>query len=239
MITHCETLPLYPGSPTEWTGLYTALKLVQGINVSVSRDRKTIVSLDLQLYAKCMELRSKEEVKDHFISRLGELHVVFAFLKVLGKYIFGSGLDQSFLEADIYGPTTLGQILDGKHMKRGMKAHTMLYLSLTRCYYDYLSNRHNWIDSHLTNLHDHFSKDFLEDGETMEIKERFVECLLKIDKTGIFECIESEDNLFKHQARYLRNYMRMFETLLLFQRASKEENWQLHLASLHAMVTYF
>ena len=45
--TLCQSLPLYPGSPTDWSNLYTALKLVQGINVSVIGHAKTIVSLDL------------------------------------------------------------------------------------------------------------------------------------------------------------------------------------------------
>ena len=57
--TTCQNLPFFPGLPTDWSNLYTALKLVQGINVSVSDHAKTIVSLDLQLYAKCMQLREK------------------------------------------------------------------------------------------------------------------------------------------------------------------------------------
>ena len=33
--TICQSLPLLPGTPTDWSNLYAALKLVQGINVSV------------------------------------------------------------------------------------------------------------------------------------------------------------------------------------------------------------
>ena len=57
-ITLCETLPLSPISPTNWTELYTALRQAQGTNMKVSPNEKTIVTLDLQLCAKCMELRS-------------------------------------------------------------------------------------------------------------------------------------------------------------------------------------
>ena len=48
-VTLCETSPLSPISPTDWTGLYTALKQAQGINMKVSPNKKTIVSVDLQL----------------------------------------------------------------------------------------------------------------------------------------------------------------------------------------------
>ena len=70
--------------------------------MKVSPDKKSIVTLDSQLYAKCMELRSKNEIKDNFIFRLGELHIVFAFLKVLGKYINCSGLDKILVDTDIW-----------------------------------------------------------------------------------------------------------------------------------------
>ena len=68
-------------------------KLAQGINVAVSGGDKTIVTLDLQLYSQCMQMRENEDIKKNFIFRLGELHIVFAFLKVIGKYIQGSGID--------------------------------------------------------------------------------------------------------------------------------------------------
>ena len=113
--TTCQSLPLLPGTPTDWSNLYTFLKLVQGINVSVSGHAKTIVSLDLQLYAKCMQLREKNEIAENFVVRLGELYIVFAMLKVIGKYVVCSGIDRLYIEGGIYGHTTFGQIIDGKH----------------------------------------------------------------------------------------------------------------------------
>ena len=61
-VTLCEILPLSHISPTDCTGLYTALKQAQGINMKVSPNKKTIVSVDLQLYATCMELRCRNEI---------------------------------------------------------------------------------------------------------------------------------------------------------------------------------
>ena len=45
----------------------------------------------------------------HVIFHLGELHVVFAMLKVLGKCISESGIDRLFTEAGIH------EFMDGKH----------------------------------------------------------------------------------------------------------------------------
>ena len=41
-ITKCQGLQLYPGTPTDWSNLYTSLKMVQGINVAVSPEQKTV-----------------------------------------------------------------------------------------------------------------------------------------------------------------------------------------------------
>ena len=54
--TKCQLLPLYSGPPTDWSNLLTALKIVQGINLSVANFGKTIVTFDLQLYSMCVKL---------------------------------------------------------------------------------------------------------------------------------------------------------------------------------------
>ena len=77
-----------------------------------------------------MQLRGKEEIRQDFIFRLGELHIVFSMLKCIGKYIEDSGLDRLFTEAGLYGENTMSQILAGKHLKRAMEAHTTMYLAL-------------------------------------------------------------------------------------------------------------
>ena len=66
--TGIQTLPLSTGSPTDWSNLYTALKIVQGINTFSSPGKKTIVSMDMQLYAYyCIQLQSDNEIYDQFV----------------------------------------------------------------------------------------------------------------------------------------------------------------------------
>ena len=86
-VSICQGIPLYPGSPTDWANLHSALKMAQGINVAVTSNKKTIITLDLQLYSKAMQLREKSDINEEFIFRLGELHIVFAMLNCIGKYI--------------------------------------------------------------------------------------------------------------------------------------------------------
>ena len=82
--TYC-TLPVLQGSPTDWSYLYTALKLAQNLNATFSFAGKTIVSLELQLYSKCIQLQSNLEISEQFIFRMEELHIVLAAVKTLEK----------------------------------------------------------------------------------------------------------------------------------------------------------
>ena len=52
------------------------------------------------------------------------MHTVMAALWPVGNVIEDSGLDEAWSKADIYGLTTTRQILDAKHMKRALEAHT-------------------------------------------------------------------------------------------------------------------
>ena len=113
---------LYPAPPTDFSNLHQALKICQNISTAVAPSRKTIITLDLKLYAKALQVQGRNEIANNFVWRAGELHIVFTFQHVIGKYIENSSLDQSFIDCDIYGPVTVNQILNGKHMKRGMEA---------------------------------------------------------------------------------------------------------------------
>ena len=73
----------------------------------------------MQLYVKCIQLESKKEIS-----------FLFRLFKAFGKYTNNSGLDQAFTEPEIYGPATIEQVNNGKHMKRSLEANTALYVAL-------------------------------------------------------------------------------------------------------------
>ena len=99
--TTVAMLPVSNGSPTIWENLYTAMKEAEKIRKHIYNDGKTIISFDLQLYIKAIMLHQRPDIQSGFVFRMGELHVVFCALKVIGKLIDGSGLDQTFDEASM------------------------------------------------------------------------------------------------------------------------------------------
>ena len=58
-ITNINALPLYPAPPTDFSSLYQALKICQNISTAMVPRRKTIITLDLQLYANALQLQGR------------------------------------------------------------------------------------------------------------------------------------------------------------------------------------
>ena len=221
-------LPLLRGSPTDWSNLYTSLKIVQNINEVVSPETITIVSCDLQLYNKCLQLKSNDAIRDNFVFRMGELHCVFAILKVMGKYIENSGLDLLLVESDIYGPVTLYQILGGKHMKRAIEAHTVIYMSLLHFFVKHAEDVKEDLHDLLQNIFDPAEELLNHD----DVSKAF-------DDSCIPDFLKRLDQSFEMQSRFYLNYMVMFEHLLLFIRATRQGLWELHLESLNYFAALF
>ena len=72
--------------------------LTHGISaVGVGPDRKTIITLDLDLYNRAIQIQQTVE-NTNWILRAGVLHIIFAALHALGKTIDGSGFDTCVIE---------------------------------------------------------------------------------------------------------------------------------------------
>ena len=67
------------------------------------QDEKQFVSMDMLTAYNCSQT-NRFEIDSS--SGLGELYVVFAMSKSVSKYIDSSGVDQAFIEANLYDPAT-------------------------------------------------------------------------------------------------------------------------------------
>ena len=61
--------------------------------------------------------------KGAVVPRLGELHTVMAALRAVGTSIVNSGIDDAWIEADVYGSATTRQIFKCANCKRTLRAH--------------------------------------------------------------------------------------------------------------------
>ena len=182
----------------------------------------------------------RNEINENYIFPLGELHVIFAYLKVIGKYIENSGLDQLFVEANIYGPTTLHQILKGKHMKRAVEAYMCLYLSIFKLYIAAFVEHIPALDDTIlpeAKVHSLYVSENI--SSKTKVEDHHQQMMQILANENYMEKVRTFENTLAGQAKFLHNFMKMYEILLQFTRASRQGVWELHLSSLHEITQYF
>ena len=67
---------------------------------------------------------------------------MMAQLRTIGAFIENSGLGMCWVESDLYGPSTVRQILGGNHVKRGEAAHMVTLQALFSLYQEAFFVRH-------------------------------------------------------------------------------------------------
>ena len=135
-LTQVGALPLLPDVAHEWSTLLTVmLQAYQLKNLVVGEDHPAVITFDMALYEKAVQLLdARPNLKSKIFPRLDELHAVMAALRALGTSIENSGIDDAWIEADVYGPATTRQILKCSHYKRSLSAHIRTCGSLRTCF---------------------------------------------------------------------------------------------------------
>ncbi len=78
----------------------------------------------MALYENAVQmLDSRDDLKSSVLPRLEELHTTTAALGSLCTYIENSGIDDAWIEADVYASATTRHILKCAHYKRTLRAH--------------------------------------------------------------------------------------------------------------------
>lgn len=154
----------------------------QAINVRVvGQQRKIVISLDMALYMPAKKLQMAHHDLNNIILRPGELHIIMAQLKTIGAYIENSGIDMAWIEADLYGPSTVSHILEGNHIKRSETAHLITLQSLFTLYLQaFLSQDVSHCKEHLTQLTGQL-EGACSSGEKTKIQEKHKEMVEAVE----------------------------------------------------------
>jgi ethanolamine utilization microcompartment shell protein EutS len=233
-MTRTGLAPIIPAPAHEFSTLLTVLKQAQAINTQiVGPEKKTVISLDMGLYKPAKQLQMSREDLGHLVLRPGELHIVMAQLRVLGAAIEESGIDQLWIEADIFGSTTVKQILDAKHVRRAITAHVTSLQALFHLHQEVLVEKHPNIFSSLESAVNALSQAF-KTGQEIEIKACHQTLVSAAEKLSLCEIATQFDKQNQEIPVFcfMVEYMLMVLNMLQFIRAVRTGNWDLHLKSL-------
>ena len=240
-VTKVGMPPLIAAPVHECPTLLTILMQAQKISsIVVGPDRKTVITLDMGLYQPAKKLQMARNDLHNLILRPGELHILITVLRTIGCYVEDSGLDTCWLEADIYGPATIKQILEGNHVKRGEAAHLVtlqaLFALYQKAFIQSSQTDYEAIADLVAQVVDACSTETNEDlVEANMALMRAVDDLDVAQKMAEFDKKHEKIPLFK----VMRQYMHMVTEMLQFTRAVRTGDWGLHLQALHSFTKYF
>ena len=87
--------------------------------------------MDLALYKPLKQLEMAiQDCHKKWVLKPGELHIIIAQLRTIGDFIAESGIPDLWIESNMYGTSTARQIIEGKHVRRGLQAHITTMSSL-------------------------------------------------------------------------------------------------------------
>ena len=240
-LTRVGNPPLIAAPAHEWQTLLTILMQAQNIKTMVvGQNRRTAISLDMGLYQPAKKLQMTRQDLEHIILRPGELHIVMAQLRTIGAFIEDSGLDMCWVESDLYAPSTVKQILGGNHVKRGEAAHTITLQALFSLYQGAFFVKHPAVRTIIEQSANQLS-DACKKGDKQDITAKHEELAQTITSTELAAKMEQFDA--DHEDRplfmFTREYMAMVMEMMMFIRAVRTGDWDLHLEALQFFVKYF
>ena len=118
---------------------------------------------------------------------------------------FKNGIVQTFIEAGLYGPATLSQILRGKHMKCGMKAHMVIYFCLHKMYMKEFFTKYPEQEDKLQSLISVYLLEFEnKDFSNMKLLPQHDGLIEKVTEEKIFQSFQQFETRLNNQPKFLK-----------------------------------
>ncbi|KAE8288343.1 hypothetical protein D5F01_LYC12211 [Larimichthys crocea] len=244
-LTQVGALPLLPEVAHEWSTLLTVIMQADQLRkLAVGENHPTVITFDMALYEKVVKLLdARPDLKQMVVPRLGELHVVMAALRALGAFMENSGIDDAWVEADVYGPATTRQILKCTHYKRSLHAHIYSYVALFEMALEEFFKDNPQLQDVCLKATDGVEAACSEGKDTnaesvKQANSTLLEVLTTAEINTAFQKWKehkSQNAMFKA----MMNYLHRVETILSFIAATRNADLELHLQAGEALSKLF
>ena len=236
-LTRVCAFPLLPEVAHEWSTLLTVIMQANQLkNLVIGENHPTLITFDMALYEKVVQMiDSCSELKKKIIPRLGELHTVMAALRALGTSIENSGIDDAWIEGDIYGPATTRQILKCSHYKRSLCAHIHTYMALYELaleqFFTEMPHLKEVCIEPTKKLQDAITKTAGISNRSEGVKLANTSLLHVLENEKVFQMLKEWENQKSSNAMFksLMNYLHRVEAILFFIEASRNADLTKHL----------
>ena len=156
-------LPIINAPAHEWPTLVTSLTHIYNLNHAINYDEnvelsvhqpRVVVWLDMDLLKhvkRAVKLASlDDQYNNKWIVHPGQLHISFCYICCLGNMVENSGLDQCWVEAELYLSVTVHQIITGKHYNRAIDCHLTTIQVLSDLWFEEIFKEYPELETRLS-----------------------------------------------------------------------------------------
>ena len=237
LLSKVEYMPAINAPITENSTVQEVLKISQAVTKEVNQ-KYTIITFDLAAAKKAYSIIWQDQHKfQNVIIRLGVFHTTCAYLSVIGKRMQSSGFEDILIQSGICASGSIEKVMSGKHYNRAMHVHKCMLEALERLFIEKYENSEGPLfigksKSILKRLSNSPSKESLEEVKLNE------DCIKVIENYNKFK-EEVRNGKCGKTAQFWLHYMDQIHLVLTFQRATKENNFELHLFCLKELCPLF
>ena len=228
-------LPVIDASPTDRSTvnaiLERSLTLADALNLS-----SVVLVMDQAVYAKAQEIhwQGRVDFTERLVLRLGEFHTVMAFLSVIGKRFRDAGLQDIAIESGLVAQGSINGVMSGHHYNRSLRCHKIISEAMQRLqieeYLNQLSvSEYQDAQEVMKTIHASFPETFRQ-----TIAAEAVSKFISKYQEFVNRCCDRNAT-----CAFWNSYLQIVELLLLFIRATREGNWELHLSCIRDMIPWF
>lgn len=233
-ITKIGYLPVLDGNPSDISTVNSIL--LKSLEIADELQLPCIVLvMDEAIYSKAQQIRwNNDEFLKRIVLRLGDFHVAMSFLAILGKRFGDAGLQDVFIESQLVAENSISRVISGHHYNRCIRAHKIMAEALQNLRWQVFIDQFD----HECPLYSDIIQNL-----TMSFKEQnFLNCLSdsNVDKImNMYTDFVTKQCSGNPTFEFWSTYLEMVELLLLFQRATREGNWYLHLSAILSMMPWY
>ena len=225
-------LPVIDASPTDFNTVHTVLN--RSVEIADQLELPAIVIVvDQAIYCKAQTIRWQEpSFLKKIVIRLGAFHTTMTALACIGKRFQEAGLQDILIEAGIVATGSVTGVMNGHNYNRSVRCHKLMAEALHRLRWESFmctleeEKQHQYKEI-VSSLQGSFPTEFTDhvQGEVYQAMVKEYENFVEEGK---------KDATFN----FWSSYLDMVENILLFIRATREGDWQLHLASVRALLPW-
>ena len=225
-------LPVIDASPTDFNTVHTVLH--RSLEIAHQLELPAIVIVvDQAIYCKAQTIRWQEPTfQKKIVIRLGAFHTTMTALACIGKRFQEAGLQDILIEAGVVATGSVTGVMNGHNYNRSIRCHKLMAEALHRLRRQSFMCTLEEVRQHqyrevVSSLQGSFPSEF-----TNHIQGEMYQAMVKEYENFIEE--GKKDATFN----FWSSYLDMVENVLLFIRATREGDWQLHLASVRALLPW-